>query len=114
LTAIISSGVTQQYTTTKGYSTSVTSSVEISAGFFEILSASLSISVTFEESISYAETIAFDPTGKCEENQEGVAYMYPLWDQYLGYKNGDRSTIVEVDVPVKGENNYKVNLECLG
>jgi hypothetical protein len=40
--------------------------------------------------------------------------MYPLFDVFTGFKNGDMSTAVEIRIPVKGENNYKIKVECLG
>jgi hypothetical protein len=114
LSAIVGSGATQTWSTTEGYSTSVSSTITLEAGFFDFFSTSLSISVTLEENVSYTKTLTFDPTGLCKQGQDAVLYMYPLFDQYIGYKDGDRNTVVTINVPVKGEENYRVRAECLG
>ena len=108
------SGVTQEYTTTESFRTSIESSVEIGANFFEVISASVSISFGYEESMSYASTVKLDPTGRCEPNQRGILYMYPHFDEYLGYFTDNPDEEVEWFVPVAPPINYRVEMECLG
>ena len=108
------SGVTQEYTTTESFRTSIESSVEIGANFFEVFSASVSISFGYEESMSYASTVKFDPTGRCEPNQRGIPYMYPHFDKYLGYFTDNPDEEVEWFVPVAPPINYRVEMKCLG
>jgi hypothetical protein len=74
----------------------------------------MSVTTTLEESISYTESLTFDPSGKCETEQSAVLYMYPLYDEYVGFWNDQSSDFVTILVPQKGENNYKIEVECLG
>jgi hypothetical protein len=80
---------------------------------FEIFSASVSITVTQEFSVSYTETLVFDPSGRCDPAQDAVLYFYPLFDQYVGIFSGD-STEYTIEIPVEGANNYAIDVECLG
>jgi len=112
VSAVGGSGTSQQWSTSEGFSTSVTTTAEMGADF-EIFSASVSISVTLEQSWTYTETITFDPTGRCEPAQDAVLYFYPLYDQYVG-KFDDSDTTITIMVPVEGDNNYEMDVECLG
>ena len=113
MSAVAGSGSQQQWSTTEGFSTSVTTSAEMGVNLFEIFTASVSISVTMEESVSYTETLTFDPSGRCDPSQDAVLYFYPLFDRYVGMFD-DSDTEYTIWVPIKGENNYSIDVECLG
>jgi hypothetical protein len=114
LSAASSSGSTQQWSTTEGFSSSVTSTVEVGASFFDIFSASVSISVSFEYSESFTETLTFDPSGRCDKNQRAILYMYPLFDRYTGWYSDNPGQEIDWFIPVPGPNNYEIAVECLG
>jgi hypothetical protein len=107
------SGSGQQWTTTEGFSTSIESSIELGANFLQVFSASVFISVAYE-STSYAETLTFDPSGKCDWTQHAIMYMYPLFDKYLGYFTDNPNEDVEWFVPVASPTNHRIEVECLG
>jgi|TARA_R110002003_G_scaffold38_2_gene2287 hypothetical protein len=113
MSAVGGSGSSTSWATTEGYSTSVTTSAEMGVNLFEIFTASVSISVTQEYSVSYTETITFDPSGRCDPAQDAVLYFYPLFDRYLGMFD-DADQEYTIWVPVAGDSNYAVDVECLG
>jgi hypothetical protein len=86
----------------------------VGASFFEIFSASVSISVSFDYSESYPETLTFDPSGSCDENQRYTLYMYPLFDKYSGWYSDNPSQQIDWFIPFGGPNNYEIVVECLG
>ncbi|KAF2828115.1 hypothetical protein CC86DRAFT_405127 [Ophiobolus disseminans] len=113
LSAIAGSGTGQEWSTTEGYSVSVSLSVGMEASLFSIFTASVSITTTLESSVSHTETVKFDPSGRCDPAQDAVLYYYPLYDYYLGQFD-DSDQQYEIRVPVEGANNFAIDVECLG
>jgi hypothetical protein len=114
LSATSGSGASQQWATSEGYSSTVSSSVEVGASFFDIFSASVSIGVSFEHSETFTETLIFDPTGRCDPDQRAILYLYPLFDRFSGYYSDDEDEIIDWYIPVAPPNNYEFQVECLG
>jgi hypothetical protein len=114
LSAASGSGSTQQWSTTEGYSSTVSSSVEVGASFFDIFSASVSISVSFEHGESFTETLTFDPSGRCNPDQRAILYLYPLFDKFTGTYSDRPGEAIDWFIPVAPPNNYEIVVECLG
>ncbi|KAH7392441.1 hypothetical protein DE146DRAFT_634581 [Phaeosphaeria sp. MPI-PUGE-AT-0046c] len=114
LSPATSGGAAFSWTTTDGYSVGISSTVEVGGSFFELFSASVSLTVSAEYTQSYAETLTFDPTGRCDPGQSAVLYMYPLFDKYTGIYANDVNTAVEWFIPVAPPINTFIDVECLG
>jgi hypothetical protein len=108
------SGASQQWSTSEGYSSTVSSSVEVGASFFDIFSASVSVGVEFTHEQEYTETLIFDPSGRCDPNQRAILYLYPLFDRFSGYYSDAPEEIIDWYIPVAPPNNYEFVVECLG
>jgi hypothetical protein len=102
------------WSTTKDLSNSVSISIEVSASFSEVFSASMSVTTTLEESNLYTELLTLDPTGKCETDQSAVLYMYLLYGEYVAFWSDESSGLIIILLLQKGNNNYKIEVECLG
>ncbi|KAF1838622.1 hypothetical protein BDW02DRAFT_564722, partial [Decorospora gaudefroyi] len=100
MTSIAPPGVVQTWSTTKGYSTTVTASVSMSAGFWGIFTASVGIDVSQEFSIEHNVEVEFDPAKGCEKGQTAKLYYYPLFDHYNGAFSGDEEAR-DIYIPVE-------------
>lgn len=92
--------------------TSISSSVGLEAGFFDIFSASVSLEVSssYTASSGTSVTIFVD----CESGQSGQIFWYPLYDVYSGFFTPS-NTNAEYAIPQDSQaskTNYRV--KCFG
>ncbi|KAI4918083.1 hypothetical protein J4E90_002463 [Alternaria incomplexa] len=109
MSGITSPGVSTEWSTTEGFSTSVGVSAELSVGFFDIFTASVGIEVSMEFSQEYTRTIEFDPSKSCSTSQEAFMVFLPHFDHYVvADENGNQ---YDIWIPVEGGD---VAVQCLG
>ena len=109
MSGISSPGVSTEWSTTEGFSTSVGVSAELSVGFFDIFTASVGIDVSMEFSQEYTRTIEFDPSKSCSTSQEAFMVFLPHFDHYVvADENGNQ---YDIWIPVEGGD---VAVQCLG